>query len=164
MSPNDAAPGPLVVGVVPRQHPEVIAQASLLAGQLGRSILFAFVQPNSYLTEWDLKGNITDQSLHPGDLDDDMTADALGILDAIEAQMADCAIVWTLRILAGEPWKALARLASESRGSMIIVGTRKPGVGAQVSEWLGGATASHLAAHQHRPVLVVPRIPTNPKR
>lgn len=163
MSLNDATLGPLVVGVVLRQHPEVIAQASLLAGQLGRSILFAFVQPNSYLTEWNLKENITEQSLHPEDLDEDMTADAMDILAAIEAQMADSAVAWTLRILAGEPWKALARLASESRGSMIILGSRKPGVGAQISEWLGGATAGHLTAHQYRPVLVVPRVPTNPK-
>ncbi|WP_411732444.1 universal stress protein [Paeniglutamicibacter sp.] len=160
MSPNDAAPwGPLIVGVIPKQHPEVIAQALVLAEQLDRGIVFAYVDPNSYLTEWNFKEDITDQSLHPCDIDEDMTADALEILAGIEAIMVGSTPAWTLRILAGEIWKAMARLASETHASMIIVGTRGPTFGAHVSRLLNGATAAHLTAHQHRPVLVVPGVP-----
>jgi nucleotide-binding universal stress UspA family protein len=147
------------VGVIPRQHPEVIEQAMVLAERLDRGIIFAYVDPRSYLTEWNLREDIRDQSLHPRDFDEDMTADALDILAGIETRMAGRAASWTLRILAGETWKALARLASETHASMIIVGTREPTFGAHVSQLLNGATASHLTAHQHRPVLVVPGIP-----
>ena len=116
MSSNGAATwGPLIVGVIPKQHPEVIAQASVLARQLDRAIIYAYVEPNSYLTEWNLKEDIRDQSLHPRDVDEDMTADAMEILSNIETQMSDSAATWSLRILAGEIWKALARLASETQ-------------------------------------------------
>lgn len=157
MSSNDGASwGPLIVGVIPKQHPEVIAQATVLAQQLDRDIIYAYVEPNSYLTEWNLKDNIREQSLHPRDVDEDMTANAMEILSQIETQMSDSTAKWGLRILAGETWKALARLASEADASMIIVGTREPTFGAHVSQLLNGATASHLTFHQHRPVLVVP--------
>lgn len=157
MTSNDETSwGPLIVGVVPNQHPEVITQTSELAQQLDRAIIYAYVEPNSYLTEWNLKGDIREQSLHPRDIDEDMTADATEILSQIETQMAGSTAKWGLRILAGEVWKALARLASEADASMIIVGTREPTFGAHVSQMLNGATASHLAAHQHLPVLVVP--------
>lgn len=157
MSSNEASSwGPLIVGVIPKQHPEVIAQASVLAQQLDRAIIYAYVEPNSYLTEWNLKENIRELSLHPGDVDEDMTANAMLILSQIETQMSDSTAKWSLRILAGEVWKALARLASEADASMIIVGTREPTLGAHVSQLLNGATASHLTFHQHRPVLVVP--------
>lgn len=164
MSSNDgSAVGPLIVGVIPKQHPEVIAQASVLAQQLDRAIIYAYVEPNSYLTEWNLKEDIRDQSLHPRDVDEDMTADASEILADTETRMADSTADWSLRILAGEVWKALARLASETDASMIIVGTREPTLGAHVSQLLNGATASHLTSHQHRPVLVVPAITTKDK-
>ncbi|MCV9992745.1 universal stress protein [Paeniglutamicibacter sp. ZC-3] len=157
MSPKGGGTwGPLIVGVIPRQHPEVISHGLVLAEQLDRAMIFAYVETNSYLTEWNLQEDIRDLSLHPRDLDEDMTADALEILAVVEARMEGSSTVWTLRILAGEIWKALARLASETDASMIIVGTRKPTFGAHVSQLLNGATASHLAAHQHRPVLVVP--------
>ncbi|MGL3806551.1 universal stress protein [Paeniglutamicibacter sp. R2-26] len=165
MSSNEAsARGPLVVGVIPKQHPEVMAQAAELAQQLGRAVIFAYVEPNSYLTEWNLKEDIRDQSLHPRDIDEDMTEDAVAILADIETRMAGSTAAWSLRILAGEIWKALARLASESQASMIIVGTRESTFGAHVSQLLNGATASHLTVHQHRPVLVVPAAPKAPKR
>lgn len=166
MSSNDGpAVGPLIVGVIPNQHPEVIAQASLLARQLDRAIIYAYVEPNSYLTEWNLKEDIRDQSLHPRDVDEDMTADAVEILADIETQMSGSSTPdWSLRILAGEVWKALARLASETQASMIIVGTREPTLGAHVSQLLNGATASHLTVHQHLPVLVVPTAPKKGRR
>ena len=165
MSSNDASSwGPLVVGVIPKQHPEVIAQAAVLAQKLDRAIIYAYVEPNSYLTEWNLKENIREQSLHPQDVDEDMTADALEILAHIETLMSGSAAKWSLRILAGEVWKALARLASEADASMIIVGTREPTFGAHVSQLLNGATASHLTFHQHLPVLVVPTAAKKGKR
>jgi len=148
--------GPLIVGVTPQQHPEVIAEAAALSQQLGRPVIFAFVEPNSYLTEWNLKEDIRDQSLHPRDVDEDMSAAAQEVFSAIESHMDGGASSWSLRILAGEVWKALTRLASEADASMIIVGTREPTIGAHISQVLNGATASHLTEHQHRPVLVVP--------
>lgn len=148
--------GPLIVGIIPQQHPEVLRQAAALAHQLKCPIIFAYVRPDSYLTEWDFTRDITQRSLHPDDLDDDNTTEALALLTSIETHMADSTIVWNLRILAGEPWRALDRLAADSAASMIIVGTRRPTVSSRLSMLVGESTGAHLAVYQHRPLLVVP--------
>jgi len=148
--------GPLVVGVVPNQHPEVVLEARALSEALDRPLVFAYVEPNSYLIEWDLKSDIGYQSLHPGELDEDISADVVLILAALRRAMNGSTQPWRLRVLAGDPAKALARLAAQVRASLIVVGTREPGVGPMVSEFLGGSTAAHLADQQSRPVLVVP--------
>lgn len=117
--------GPLIVGVIPRQHPEVVAQAAFLAEQLERTIIFAYVEPKSYLTEMNLTVRMTDLPVPPREIEEDMSADAAGIFAAIGALMVDSSATWILRIMGGEPWVALVRLADEARGSMFVVGTRK---------------------------------------
>ncbi|BAS11651.1 hypothetical protein AHiyo4_50730 [Arthrobacter sp. Hiyo4] len=63
---------------------------------------------------------------------------------------------WTLRTLAGDPGRALARLAAESNSPMIIVGTSERGLTHRISEMLNGSVGLWLTHHQSRPVLVVP--------
>ena len=154
--PARGVSGPLVVGVIPNQHPEVVLEARALSDALGRPIAFAYVEPTSYLIEWDLKSDIEYQSLHPNRVDEDISADVMLILANLRTVMEGARLPWNLRVLAGDPAKALARLARELRASMIIVGTREPGVGPMVSEFLGGSTAAHLTDQQALPVLVVP--------
>ena len=156
--PPAGVSGPLVVGVVPNQHPEVVLEARALSDALGRPIIFAYVEPNSYLVEWDLKSDIEYLSLHPKEIDEDISADVALILADLWRAMEGAALPWRFRALAGDPAKALARLARESRASMIIVGTREPGPGPLLSEFLGGSTAAHLADQQSLPVLVVPAV------
>ncbi|WP_308655500.1 universal stress protein [Zafaria cholistanensis] len=154
--PVRRVPGPLVVGVIPNQHPEVVLEARALSQALGRPIIFAYVEPGSYLVEWNMEPDTEYLSLHPREMDGDIGADVALILANLWKAMEDAELPWRLRVLAGDPARALARLARESRASMIIVGTREPGVGPMVSEFLGGSTAAHLAEQQTLPVLVVP--------
>ncbi|MFJ6418364.1 universal stress protein [Paeniglutamicibacter sp. NPDC091659] len=150
--------GPLIVGVIPNQHREVVAEAAMLAEDLNREIIFVFVEPNSYLGDWNLTVNLADRSLPSRDIKGQMSAHGLEILANLETLMVDSAASWTLRIVGGETWVALNRVASETHSSMFVVGTREARFGAHVSELLKGAVAPHLTSHQHRPVLVVPAV------
>ena len=156
--PRAGVSGPLVVGVIPNQHPEVVLEARALSDALNRPIVFAYVEPNSYLVEWDLKSDIEYLSLHPREIDEDISADVALILATLWKMMDGAALPWRFRVLAGDPAKALARLARETRASMIVVGTREPGAGPLLAEFLGGSTAAHLAGQQPLPVLVVPAV------
>lgn len=63
---------------------------------------------------------------------------------------------WVLRILAGDPSRALARVAEEVDAPLIVVGTHQSGFGHAVEEWLSGSVAVQLTRAQHRSVVVVP--------
>jgi nucleotide-binding universal stress UspA family protein len=65
-------------------------------------------------------------------------------------------VEWTLRMLAGDPARALARLAAETNAPMIVVGTSERGFSHRLSEALNGSVGAWLSHHQSRPVLVVP--------
>ncbi|MFF5794705.1 universal stress protein [Paeniglutamicibacter sp. NPDC012692] len=148
--------GPLIVGVIPGQHPEVVAQASLLAEQLERTIIFVYVEPLSHSRSWNLTVMMNDLPVPPLEIEEDMSTNAFKIFTTLGALMGSSSATWILRIVGGEPWTALIRLASENHGSMFVVGTRKLNSGAHTSESLNGAVAAHLTDHQRLPVLVVP--------
>lgn len=148
--------GPLIVGVIPRQHPGVVAQAAFLAEELGRRIVFVFVEPRSHLAAWNLTVRMTDLPVPPPEIAEDMSDEAAEIFTALGSLMAGSPAAWVLRIVGGEPWVALGRLADEARGSMFVVGTRDPRLGAHLAGFLAGAVASRLVAHRHLPVVVVP--------
>lgn len=148
---------PLVVGVLPDQHVEVLQTARTLAEQLGVPLVCAYVDEASYLVEWDPARETHRMSLHPEKDDEDVAAvrSDLGKLigEAMDGGSAD----WTLRLLAGDPARALGRLAEDIHASMIIVGTPEPGLGHRISEALNGSVAAWLSHHQRRPVLIVPQ-------
>lgn len=154
--PDVGGTGPIVVGVLLNQPSRVVLEARALAESLGTSLVFAYVQPNSYLVEWELKEDIRSKSLNPGQLDEDMSADAAEIIRMLERTMEASSCEWSLRVLAGEPGHAIARLGEETHARMIVVGTRHKGFGARISELFNGSTASHVIAHQVLPVVVVP--------
>ena len=68
-------------------------------------------------------------------------------------------VAWTLRTLAGDPARALGRLAAEAGAAMIVVGTPERGLGHRLSEALNGSVAAWLSHHQSRPILIVPAPP-----
>ena len=154
--PSVGGMGPIVVGVLPKQPRRVVLEARELAEALGTPLVFAYVEINSYLVESELKEDIHGNSLHPKVIDEDMTEDARDILRILDSAMAGTKIDWSLRVLAGDPGKALARLGSDLHARLIVVGTRHKGVGARMSELLNGTTAHHVIAHQQLPVVVVP--------
>ncbi|MDR6416722.1 universal stress protein [Pseudarthrobacter sulfonivorans] len=156
-----SGPPPLLVGVLPNQHPEVLTTAANLAARLSAPLLCAYVDEASYLVEWDPGRSAHRLSLHPGQDDEDVRAVTTDLKAVIESTVANAGtggvpVEWTLRTLAGDPARALARLAAESNVPMIIVGTSERGLSHRLSEMLNGSVGLWLTHHQSRPVLVVP--------
>lgn len=161
---------PLLVGVMPKQHPEVLQTATTLAARLGAPLVCAYVDEASYLVEWDPARSAHRLSLHP-DADDKeiraLTSELEAVIQAAAAKVSAGAdsVEWTLRTLAGDPARALAQLAAETDAPMIIVGTSERGFSHRIAEALNGSVGAWLTHHQSRPVLVVPyRMPAHEDR
>lgn len=152
---------PLLVGIAPGQHAEVLQTAATLAARLGARLLCAYVDEASFLVDWDPARPAHRLSLHP-DSDDEKIGPVISELrSAIEAAVANVppgtgAPEWTLQTLAGDPARALAQFAAESNAPMIIVGTSERGFSHRLAEALNGSVGGWLTHHQSRPVLVVP--------
>lgn len=147
---------PIVVGVLPNQHPEVLQTARDLAIKMNAPLVCAYVDEASYLVEWDPAKETHRASLHPEKDDADIAAVRTELKELVASQTDGRSVDWTLRLLAGDPARALGRLAHDVHASMIIVGTPEPGLGHRISEALNGSVASWLSHHQSRPVLIVP--------
>ncbi len=147
---------PLVVGVLPGQSPGVLQAAASLAAGLGTELICAHVDEESYLVEWDPTRSAHRLSLHPDTDNAEIRAVTRELRSMINAACDPLGIPWTLRTLAGDPARALGRLAAEVGAPMIIVGTPEPGLGHRVSAALNGSVAAWLSHHQDHPILVVP--------
>ena len=98
---------PLLVGVMPNQHPEVLTTAANLAARMSAPLLCAYVDEASYLVEWDPARSAHRLSLHPGQDDEDVRAVTADLNAAIERTVADAGtagvnVEWTLRTLSGD--------------------------------------------------------------
>lgn len=157
---ESASLSPLLVGVVPGQHPEVLATATSLAARLGVPLSCAYVDEASYVVEWDPARTAHRLSPHPGADDADMAALTAGLKEAITGAVSGlggtASPEWTLQTLTGDAARALGRQAAELGASMIIVGTSEHGLAHRISEALNGSVGAWLSHHQDRPVLVVP--------
>ncbi|WP_458112534.1 universal stress protein [Arthrobacter sp. R1-13] len=157
MSPESSnGQPPLVVGLLPGQHPEVLSTAAALAGKLDAHLICSYVDEASYLVEWDPARSAHRLSLHPDADDAEIRSVTEELQTRVSAACEDKGITWSLRILAGDPARALGRLAAEAHASMIIVGTSERGLVHRISEVLNGSVAAWLSHHQDHPVLVVP--------
>ncbi|MGN7201677.1 universal stress protein [Arthrobacter sp. SAFR-044] len=151
---------PLLVGLMPKQHPEVIEAAAALAARLAAPLVCAYVDEASYLVEWDPARSAHRLSRHP-DADDDMPALAAELKAQVQATVDKLPAgggrpEWSFRTLTGDPARALGQLAAEVDATIIIVGTSERGLSHRLSEALGGSVGAWLSHHQSRPVLVVP--------
>ena len=151
-----SGPPPLVVGVLPGQSPEVLHAAASLAARLGATLICAHVDEASYLVEWDPARSAHRLSLHPDTDNAEIRAVTQELRNSIGAACDGLGIHWTLRTLAGDPARALGRLAAEVGATMIIVGTPEPGLGHRISAALNGSVAAWLSHHQDHPILIVP--------
>ena len=158
---DEATRGAVIVGVHPDQSAAVVREAARMAAALERPLVCAYVTEDSYLTEWDRADVREAASLHPVDVASEEENIALELAAAIGAALGSAGVdgtpsPWILRILAGDPGKALNRLAAELDARLLVVGTRGRGVERALEEWLGGSVAAHLTHDQVRPVVVVP--------
>lgn len=161
---------PLLVGIQPKQHPEVLQTAAALAARLGTPLVCAYVDEASYLVDWDPARSAHRLSLHPdADANEIRTVESAlktVVQDAVDRLPAGSGTVeWTLRTLSGSPARAMGQLAAEIDAQMIIVGTSERGFSHRLSEALNGSVGGWLSHHQSRPVLVVPyRMPAHEDR
>lgn len=149
-------PAPLVVGVLPGQAPEVLETAAALAGSLAAPLVCAYVDEASYLVEWDPARSAHRLSLHPEADNAEIRAQTERLRSEIAAVCDGAGVEWTLRTLAGDPARALGRLAADTGAAMIVVGTPAPGLGHRITAALNGSVAAWLSHHQDRPILIVP--------
>jgi nucleotide-binding universal stress UspA family protein len=147
---------PLVVGVLPGQHPEVLQTAASLAKRLAAPMICVHVDEASYLVEWDPARTAHRSSLHRDADDAEVRATTRKLRSSIGATCDSMAVEWTMRTLPGDPARAIGRLAAEADALMIVVGTPERGVGHRISAALNGSVAAWLSHHQERPVLIVP--------
>ena len=153
---HTSGPPPLVVGVLPGQSPEVLRTAASLAAKLAAQLICAHVDEASYLVEWDPARSAHRLSLHPDTDNAEIRAVTQELRNSIGSACEGLGIHWTLRTLAGDPARALGRLATEVGAAMIIVGTPEPGLGHRISAALNGSVAAWLSHHQDHPILIVP--------
>jgi nucleotide-binding universal stress UspA family protein len=159
-SPSPAMSGAIVVGIHRGQARMVVDEGARLARELGRPLLCGYVSEDSYLTEWDKPEGVVDESLHPTEVGAGEQVAMVALTTAVaEALTASDAPVWSLRLLAGDPAKALARVAAEVDARLIVVGTRRRGFANALEDRLAGSVAARLAHDQLVPVVVVP-VPT----
>ena len=156
MPAEQPSPAPLVVGVLPGQPPEVLETAVALARSLSTPLLCAYVDEASYVVEWDPARSAHRLSLHPEADNAEIRAATERLRSAIAAVCEVPGVEWTLRTLAGDPARALGRLAADAGAAMIVVGTPDPGLGHRFIAAINGSVAAWLSHHQDRPILIVP--------
>jgi len=150
--------GPILMGVVPGQPLAVAHRAAELAYSLGVKLICAYVDVTSYLAE-EPDGRAEALPIDPDGIDDDIEGISAEINEHLAAALQGAGVDWSFVTLAGDPARALGRLAESTDTSVIVVGTRERGLDARFEELLVGSVAVHLTHRQHRPVLVVPLAP-----
>lgn len=146
---------PVLVGVVPEQDPLVLRTAVSLARAVGAEVHAAYVDASRYVIAEAAGGSVRHAPVDP-DADDDGWRDREADLAAWVRDTVAGDLPSHFSYLAGRPDRSLTHLAREIDAAVIVVGTRAPGPGSRLKEFLEGSVAAHLAHHQHRPVLTVP--------
>lgn len=150
--------GAVLMGVVPGQPLAVAHRAAELAYSLGVKLICAYVDVTSYLAE-EPDGRVEAVPIDPDGVDDDIEGISSEINEHLTDALHEAGVGWSFVTLAGDPARALGRLAESTDASVIVVGTRERGLGARFEELLVGSVAVHLTHRQHRPVLVIPLAP-----
>ena len=150
----DAPHGAVIVGVVPGEPVRVIKEAARYATLLKAPLLVVHVDVTRFVTYEDPDGYV-----HSAPIDVSMARgqDDLAAVRAEAAAIVDGhGIDWSVRQLVGDPALAIKHLADQTEAKLLVVGTRKRGIGESIREFFTGSVAARLAHRQGRPILVVP--------
>ena len=144
----EAVRGAVIVGVVPDQNPRVVKEAAKFAAMMKAPLVVAHVD----VTRFDgyVHTAPIDVNIAPGEADIDLVR--ASVAHALEGIDVD----WRLHQLVGDPALALKHLAEQVDARLLVVGTRKRGIGESIREFFTGSVAARLAHRQARPILVVP--------
>jgi len=151
---NAALQKAVIVGVQPGQATHVLHEAARFAKLLGVPLVIAHVDVTRFVTYEDPDGYV-----HSAPIDLNLEAGAAEF-EEVQATAASvlqgAGVDWTARQLVGDPALAIKQLANKLDAQLIVVGTRKRGLGESIREFFTGSVAARLAHRQHRSVLVVP--------
>ncbi|MGL3149220.1 universal stress protein [Microbacterium sp. A82] len=144
----------VIVGMQPDQAPHVLQEAARFAALLNVPIVVAHVDVTRFVTYEDPDGYV-----HSAPIDLNIEAGVAEfeeVQDQARALLEGSALTWAARQLVGDPALAIKQLANRLDAQLIVVGTRKRGLGESIREFFTGSVAARLAHRQHRSVLVVP--------
>ncbi|MCR2827148.1 universal stress protein [Microbacterium sp. zg.Y909] len=152
---TDATPEHAVlVGAIPGQPSRVLKEAARYAVLLGAPLVVVHVDVTRFVTYEDPDGYV-----HSAPLDLNIATgegDLAAVTAAATAALAGTGVDWCVRQLVGDPALAMKHLADHTDARLIVVGTRRRGIGESIREFFTGSVAARLAHRQHRPILVVP--------
>ncbi|MFV0375548.1 universal stress protein [Microbacterium sp.] len=155
--PASAEPVPqhaVIVGAIPEQSPRVLKEAARYAGLLGVPLIVAHVDVTRFVTYEDPDGYV-----HSAPIDIDVSsgeAQLAQVQRESEELLVGTDLDWSVRQLVGDPAMAIKHLAEKSDAKLLVIGTRKRGLGESIREFFTGSVAARLAHRQPRPILVVP--------
>jgi nucleotide-binding universal stress UspA family protein len=150
----EALRGAVLVGVVPGLSSRVLKEGARYAKLLRAPLLVVHVDVTRFVTYEDPDGYV-----HSAPIDINVSAGEsdLAVVEAEAAKLLDGhEVEWTVRQLVGDPAMAMKHLADQVDARLLVVGTRKRGLGESIREFFTGSVAARLAHRQQRPILVVP--------
>ncbi|WP_417563010.1 universal stress protein [Microbacterium sp.] len=153
-TPEAVPTGAVIVGVVPGEPPRVVREAARYAKALGAPLLVVTVDVTRFVAYEDPDGFVQTASVDLNTAGREHEVEQ--IRDETTTALDGCGVEWSLRELVGDPALAIKKLAEQVKARLIVVGTRKRGLGESIREFFTGSVAVRLAHRQTRPVLVVP--------
>lgn len=146
--------GAVIAAVIPDQSPRVLKEAAHHAALEGAPLVIVNVDVTRFVTYEDPDGYVhsapIDINVNPG-------VEDLEAVRALAAEhLAGSDLTWTAHQLVGDPALAIKHFADRVNARLIVVGTRKHGLGESIREFFTGSVAARLAHRQHRSILVVP--------
>ena len=146
--------GAVLVGVVPGLSSRVVKEAARYAKLLRAPLVVVHVDVTRFVTYEDPDGYV-----HSAPIDINAAA-GRSDLALVEAEAGSILqthdVDWSVKQLVGDPALAMKHLAEQLDARLLVVGTRKRGLGESIREFFTGSVAARLAHRQHRPILVVP--------
>lgn len=146
--------GAVIAGVIPDQSPRVLKEAARYAKLFQAPLVVVHVDVTRFVTYEDPDGYV-----HSAPIDMNIAAgegELTRVQDAAASVLADSGVSWSVRQLVGDPAMAIKHFAEQVDARLLVVGTRKRGIGESIREFFTGSVGVRLAHRQHRPILIVP--------
>lgn len=146
--------GAVLVGAVPGLPARVLKEAGRYARLLDAPLVVVHVDVTRFVTYEDPDGYV-----HSAPIDINLTAgeaDLAIVRSEAAAVLEGRDVRWSVKQLVGDPAMAMKHLAEQLDARLLVVGTRKRGLGESIREFFTGSVAARLAHRQQRPILVIP--------
>lgn len=146
--------GAVIAGVVPGRVGRVLREATHYARLLRVPLIVVYVDVTRFVTYEDPDGYV-----HSAPIDMNLATGEMAVAQVADEAanvLAGSDVPWSVRELVGDPALAIKSLANEVDSPLIVIGTRRRGIGESIREFFTGSVAARLAHRQNRPILVVP--------